>query len=298
MTEQDFNGTDANGGTTVDFPPTSRNRAGYLIPIGGAERKRRNPEILQRFVNLAGGADANIVIIPTASRMRNTGERYERIFLGLHADAARSLPFKNRKDATRGDWLDVLEDATGVFFTGGSQLRLSSTLGGTPAADILRKLHDSGVPIAGTSAGASYLSEHMIAFGDSGASPSSHKVALVPGIGLTRDFIIDQHFRERDRLGRLLTALAYNPRILGLGLDEDTAAFIAPDGTLEVLGSGTCTIVDGADLEHSSMGHEPGDPMCLMGVRLHVLTAGSQYVTSKRQPVPAEELLLDEADVS
>ncbi len=281
---------------TVDFTPANSSEAGYLIPIGGAERKRRNPEVLKKFVELSGGSDANIVIIPTASRVRSTGERYERVFLSLGADVAKSLLFKNRKDCSREDWLDILEDATGIFLTGGSQLRLSSTLGGTPVADTIRRLHAAGTNIAGTSAGASYLSEHMIAFGDSGASPSTHKVALVPGIGLTRDFIIDQHFRERDRLGRLLTALAYNPRVLGLGLDEDTAAFIGPDSSLEVVGSGTCTILDGSEVGHSSMGHDLGDPVSLHGVRLHVLTAGSRYFIDSRQPLAPDEAFLDEAD--
>jgi len=283
---------------TVDFKPAnSSSEAGFLIPIGGAERKRRAPEILKRFVDLSGGSDANIVIIPTASRMRNTGERYERVFLSLGADNATSLLFKNRTDCSREDWLDILEDATGIFLTGGSQIRLSSTLGGTPVADTIRRIHSEGTNVAGTSAGASYLSEHMIAFGDSGASPSTHKVALVPGIGLTRDFIIDQHFRERDRLGRLLTALAYNPRMLGLGLDEDTAAFISPHGTVEIVGSGTCTILDGSELEHSSMGHDIGDPVSLHGVRLHVLTPGSHYHIPSRKAVAAEETFFDEADV-
>lgn len=268
---------------TVDFPRSGRGESGYLIPIGGAERKRDNAEILGRFVDLAGETDANIVIIPTASRLRQTGERYERVFQSLGADRATSLRFLSRKDCNRPEWLETLEDATGVFLTGGSQLRLSSTLGGTPVADILRRLHAEGVPIAGTSAGASYMSEHMIAFGESGASPSTHKVALVPGIGLTRDFTIDQHFKERDRLGRLLTSLAYNPQVMGLGLDEDTAAFIAPDRSLEVVGSGSCTVVDGADLEHSSMGREVGDPVCLLGVRLHVLTRGCRFIIDSRE---------------
>ncbi len=275
---------------TVDFPAAGP--PGYLIPIGGAERKRRDPEILSRFVELAGGSDANIVIIPTASRLKNTGERYEQVFLALGADNARSLRFLNRKDCQRQEWLDILEDATGVFLTGGSQLRLSSTLGGTPVTEALRRLHTSGAAIAGTSAGASYLSDHMIGFGDSGASPTTHKVALVPGLGLTRDFTIDQHFKERDRLGRLLTALAYNPRIMGLGLDEDTAAFIGPDRTLEVVGSGTCTIVDGSDLEHSDLGHEVGDPMSLLGVKLHVLTAGCEFsIDSRLATCPTEGLV-------
>lgn len=271
---------------TVAFPNIT---PGYLIPIGGSERKRHDPEILRRFIDLAGGCDANIVIIPTASKLQNTGERYEKAFLSLGADTATSLRFQSRKDCHRERWLEILDDATGLFLTGGSQLRLSSTLGGTPVAKAIRRLHRTGVPIAGTSAGASYMAEHMIAFGESGSSPSTHKVALVPGIGLSRDFAIDQHFQERDRFGRLLTALAYNPQVMGLGLDEDTAAFIAPDRTLEVAGSGTCTIVDGSKLEHSALGHDVGDPVCLLGVRLHLLTAGCRYLINPRKALAPGE---------
>src|SRR5690606_31167736 len=140
--------------------------------------------------------------------------------------------------------LDAIEDATGVFFTGGNQLRLSTLLGGTPVAKLVRILNARGVTVGGTSAGASILSEHMIAFGREGSSPTAGSVRLAPGLGLTNRFVIDQHFRQRDRLGRLVAALAYNPFAIGIGLDEDTAAFIGPDDTLEVEGSGSVTIVD------------------------------------------------------
>ncbi len=223
--------------------------SGYLIPIGGAERQANQRIILRRFIELCGNDTARIAIIPTASKLDTTGPRYRRVFLDLGAESASPLPFRTRQDCRREDWLEALENSTGVFLTGGSQLRLSRTLGGTPVALALRRMYSNGVHVAGTSAGASYMSEHMIAFGEAGATPRTHMVALAPGIGLTHDFTIDQHFRERDRLGRLLTALAYNPSIIGLGLDEDTAAFIRPDRRLEVVGSGSCTLVDGADLE-------------------------------------------------
>ena len=262
---------------------------GYLIPIGGAEKKARDPLILSRFVELCGGRDARIVVVPTASKMRTTGPRYERVFTEIGAANATSLPFADRADCNRADWLRVIAEATGIFLTGGSQLRLSRTLGGTPVARALTSASNRGVHIAGTSAGASYLSEHMIAFGEKGASPRTHMVALAPGIGLTRDFTIDQHFRERDRLGRLLTVLAYNPSIVGMGLDENTAAFIAPDRTMEIVGTGSCTLVDGSDLEHSSVGERAGDPVCLLGLRLHILLHGCTYDIQTRSPLPPRE---------
>lgn len=263
---------------------------GYLVPIGGSEKKSRDPRILRRFIDLAGGAAARVVIIPTASKLETTGPRYARVFRELGAATATSLPFRSRADCRNEEWLAVLDEATGIFLTGGSQLRLSRTLGATPVARAVRRLYRSGVHVAGTSAGASYLSEHMIAFGEPGASPRTHMVALAPGIGLTRQFTIDQHFRERDRLGRLLTALAYNPYIIGMGLDENTAAFIAPDRTLEIVGSGSCTLLDGSDVDYASIGHQPGDPVCLLGVRLHILLQGSVFDIDNRRPAPPQEI--------
>jgi cyanophycinase len=254
------------------------NARGWIIPIGGAEEKQNSPEILRRFVELAGGASADIVIIPTASQLKETGPRYERIFSDLGAERAESLDFDTRRDCEEASRIARLESATGVFLTGGSQLRLSTTLGGTSIAKTLRALNARGVHIAGTSAGAAFLSEHMIAFGAEGASPIAGKVTLAPGLGLTNRFIIDQHFRQRDRLGRLLTALAYNPFAVGIGLDEDTAAFIDADNTVHVTGSGGITVVDAAGIEFSSMDAvDEGEPVCMLGLGLHILVAGATF---------------------
>jgi cyanophycinase len=251
---------------------------GWIIPIGGAEEKTDGPEILSRFVELCGGERADIVVIPTASRMKDTGARYERLFRDLGVARADAMDFDTRRDAHEQGRLDRLDEATGVFFTGGNQLRLTTIIGGTPIAKRIRSLNAQGVHIAGTSAGASFLSEHMIAFGDEGGSAIAGSVRLAPGLGLTNRFVIDQHFRQRDRLGRLLTSLAYNPFAVGIGLDEDTAAFIGPDNTLEVSGSGGVTIVDASELEFSSMDQvDEGQPVCLLGLKLHMLTRGSTF---------------------
>jgi cyanophycinase len=251
---------------------------GWIIPIGGAEEKDNSPAILKRFVELAGGSNADIVVIPTASQLRDTGPRYERLFGELGAERVVSIDFDTRRDAEEPSRIARLEQASGVFFTGGNQLRLSTLLGGTPIAQAIRKLNARGVPVAGTSAGAAFISEHMIAFGDEGSTPIAGSVRLAPGLGLTNRFIIDQHFRQRDRLGRLLTALAYNPFAVGIGLDEDTAAFIAPDNTVHVEGSGGITVVDAAEVQFSSMAEiEEGQPVCLLGVKLHLLTRGATF---------------------
>ena len=257
--------------------PKGKSR-GWIIPVGGAEVKENNPSILSRFVKLCGGSKARIASIPTASRLLETGPKYERIFKALGAKSAVSVDFETRKQGADPTRLAVFDGVTGVFLTGGSQLRLAALLGGTPVAKLLRELNAKGVHICGTSAGASFLSEHMIAFGEEGPTPIAGNVRLAPGLGLTNRFIIDQHFRQRDRLGRLTSALAYNPFAIGIGLDEDSAAFISPDNVLEVGGSGAVTVVDASDLEFSSMDQiDEGQPVCMLGIRIHILVAGSTF---------------------
>lgn len=259
-------------------PTTAGQPRGWIIPIGGAEERRNDPAILKRFVELAGGPQADIVVIPTASRMKDTGSRYETAFGELGVARVTAIDFDTRRDCHEPGRLDRIEQASGIFFTGGNQLRLSTILGGTPVAKLVRVRNAAGVHVAGTSAGASFLSEHMIAFGDEGSAPIAGSVRLAPGLGLTNRFVIDQHFRQRDRLGRLVTSLAYNPFAVGIGLDEDTAAFIGPDNTLEVVGSGGVTVVDAAELEFSSMDQvDEGQPVCLLGLKLHMLVAGATF---------------------
>lgn len=262
-------------------------RRGWIVPVGGAEDKEGDPVILQRFVGLCGGSDARIAIIPTASRLDDTGTRYERVFRELGAGEAKSLDYKKRDDAKNPEWMHWLRDATGIFLTGGNQLRISTILGGTDVAKAIRTANATGATVGGTSAGAAILSEHMIAFGKSGATPIAGSVSLAPGFGLTNRVVIDQHFRQRDRIGRLLAALAYNPFAVGIGLDEDTAAFIDPDDVVQVAGSGAITILDASGLEHSSMGSaSTGDSICMTGIKLHVLTGESRYNLHTRVATP------------
>lgn len=257
---------------------------GYIVPVGGAEEKIGDVAILRRFAELCGGGSCRIAIIPTASMQSETGSRYEKIFRDLGVKEAIPLPIAHRSDGERKEWLDVLERVNGVFLTGGNQLRLSTMIGGTSVAKALRRRNLEGMHVAGTSAGAAFLCEHMIAFGKEGASPRARNVTLAPGLGLTNRIIIDQHFRQRDRLGRLLTALAYNPFAIGIGLDENTAAFIGPDESLEVVGSGALTIVDPSGLEFSSMARvRKNDAVCLIGLKLHILDQGSTFHLHTRE---------------
>jgi cyanophycinase len=260
---------------------------GWIVPIGGAENKENDRHILDRFVRVSGGKSANIVVIPTASRMHETGPRYENIFRDIGAARVTVMDFDTRRDCQEPGRLQRIEEASGIFFTGGNQLRLTTLLGGTPVAKLIRMRNAHGVAVGGTSAGASILSEHMIAFGDEGSAVIAGSVRLAPGLGLTNRFIIDQHFRERDRLGRLITALAYNPFAIGIGLDEDTAAFIAPDETVEVEGSGGVTVVDASEVSFSSIGEiNEGQPVCMLGLRLHILVTGATFNLHTRRAAP------------
>ncbi len=265
-------------------------KRGWIVPVGGAEDKVGSQKVLRRFVEVSGGDQAHIVVIPTASALAETGSRYEDLFAELGAHQVEALPFSTRDDTKREKWLKSLERATGIFLTGGNQLRLSTTLGGTAVAKMIRQQNARGVAVGGTSAGAAILSEHMIASGDEGSLPKAGMASLVPGFGLSNRVIIDQHFRQRDRLGRLLAVLAYNPFAIGLGLDEDTAAFIAPDDNLHVVGTGAITLADVADIGHSSAASaSPGQPLCMTNVKIHVLTDGSRFDLGSRQATPPKD---------
>ncbi|MEO7137341.1 MAG: cyanophycinase [Gemmatimonadales bacterium] len=264
---------------------------GYIIPVGGAEEKIGDVAILRRFATLCGGPSARIAIIPTASSISDTGSRYEDLFQSLGVGTAKSLPIQSRADCEHREWLDLLDTVDGVFLTGGNQLRLSTMIGGTEVAKAIRRRNAEGMHVAGTSAGAAFLCEHMIAFGKEGASPRARIVTLAPGLGLTNRVIIDQHFRQRDRLGRLLTALAYNPFAIGIGLDENAAGFIGPDETLEVVGGGALTIVDPSGIEFSSMARvRKNDVICLIGLKLHILDHGSTFNLHSRVAAAAPAL--------
>jgi cyanophycinase len=263
---------------------------GFIIPIGGGEDRVKEMQIHRKFVELSGGPEADIIVVPTASQMESTGPDYNAIFEELGAGKVEFLPITSRADCDNPSFTEMLDRATGIFMTGGNQLRLSTILGGTLVAQKIRRRNAAGVPVAGTSAGASIMSEHMVAGGASNSAPSEDAVNLAPGMGLTNAVIIDQHFTQRNRMGRLLAASSYNPFLIGLGIDEDTAAFIAPDNVLEVVGSGTVTVVDAGSLTYSSMWQaKPGDPLSLLGLKIDVMGEGCRYDLNKRHAWPPDE---------
>lgn len=263
--------------------PEKPSQRGYIIPIGGAEGKRKKSEILSRFVELCGGSESRIMVIPTASLMNDTGPQYRKLFKEMGAKSM-CVPIETREECFDEETLRILSEATGIFITGGNQLRLSTILGGTPVARRIRKLNSAGVHVAGTSAGAAIVSEHMIAGGRVGPSPRESGVELAPGLGLTNRVIVDQHFNQRQRMGRLLAALSFNPFACGLGIDENTAGFISPGGRMEVVGRGTITVVDPAGLTHSSMSYvRRAEAVTLIGLKLHVLAEGAHFNVETRE---------------
>ncbi len=271
-------------------PVNDGDRRGYIIPIGGGEDKDVNPTILQRFVDLSGGSNADIVVLPTASKLEDTGERYEGVFSNLGAGNVSSIAISGREDCNNPEFAERCGNATGIFITGGNQLRLSSILGGTDVAQVIRRINARGVPIAGTSAGASIMSEHMMAGGEADQGPSEGGAVLAPGLGLTNAAIIDQHFSERNRLGRLLSAVALNPFLLGMGIDEDTGVFIGPESILDIVGSGTVTIVDGSDMSYSSAhSANRNQGLGMLGLKMDILHEGCRYDLNLREAFPPLE---------
>lgn len=265
-------------------PTIEGTQRGYVIPIGGAEEKTDNPEILSKFVELSGGKDAVITIIPTASQLDDTGSRYQKIFEAIGVKKTYSLPITQRSDAQKEEYVKILEKSTGIFITGGNQLRLSTILGGTAVATAIRQLNAKGVNYAGTSAGAAIVSQHMITGGTTGVVPTQGGVNLAPGLGLINTIVLDQHFNERNRLARLLSAVSYNPFLVGVGIDEDTAAFIDGNNQFTVVGSGAITVIDPTNIEYSSMADaRSGDALTLLNLKMHIIAAGGRYDISAKQ---------------
>ncbi len=252
---------------------------GYIMPIGGGEDKFASPTVLQKFIDLSGGNDAVIAVIPTASKLDDTGDIYVDIFEKMGVKEADNLKIESRLDSTTNKYnQDTLSRCTGIFMTGGNQLLLSTTLGGTPIAQLIRRLNAKGVSVAGISAGSAFISGFMIAGGQAGLMPRCNMVNLAPGLGLTNKILVDQYFSHRDRLGRLLAALSYNPYMVGVGIDEYTAVLLDSNNMVEVVGSGMVTVIDFSYLKHSSLHNARNNaPISLVDIRMHMLLEGQKF---------------------
>ena len=261
-------------------------RGGPLIIIGGHEDKSGDRTILREVARrLCCG---KLVIATVASHEREGYfDTYKRAFSDLGVGEIVELYVEERRECQDESVLAVLDDAAGVFFTGGDQLRISSQIGDTPIERRIRDLHDRGGLIAGTSAGASVMSETMLINGPSEASCRIGEVHMASGLGFLPDVIIDQHFAERGRFGRLLGAVAHNPRLMGLGIDENTAA-VVDRGRLKVLGEGAVYVIDGEETSHSNISKGGAEAaLSVFDVRLHVLSNGDVLDIAKRRPRPA-----------
>ena len=262
----------------------ARPRAGQLVIIGGAEDKLRHRTILTRFISLAGGPEARILIISTASSLGDEAtDLYASLFRALGAAEVVSLRPLLREEANSLRAAELVRDATAVFLTGGNQLRLSSVVGGTRLGRAVAERHRHGLVVAGTSAGASAMASHMVAFGAGGATPKQRMTQMSAGLGLLPGVVIDQHFEQRNRIGRLLALVALSPGLLGIGIDEDTAAVVGPSGVLEVIGKGSVTILDPARLQTDAYEAKRYRPIMVSGVILHSLPSGYRFDLRRRQ---------------
>lgn len=268
-----------------------RSTAGVVMPIGGAEDKLGRMTILREVVKLAGGPQARIVVLSTASSLGDEiTHAYLKLFANLGAQDVHGLRPESRAQAADPAAVAAIEQATGIFMTGGNQTKLATLIVGTPVGDAIVAAHRRGATVAGTSAGASICALHMVSFGSGGSTPKFRVGQVSEGLGLVRGAIIDQHFTQRNRFGRLLALIAANPAQLGIGIDEDTAAIISPAGTLEVRGRGVVTIFDGSRVTTTAYTATGTQPLMMSGISLHTLPRGAVFDLTSRTLISAPGL--------
>lgn len=257
-----------------------------LVIIGGAEDKEGDSQILREFVRRAGGTKAKIVIMTAATELpREVGENYIRVFERLGAEQVRIIDTETRDDASSSTALEAVKKATGIFFTGGDQARITSILKDTQLDVEIHKRFSEGIVVAGTSAGAAVMPDKMIVEGDSQTNARLEIVDMGPGLGFLPGVVIDQHFSQRGRLGRLISALIQEPAVLGFGIDENTA-MVVTDSHIEVIGEGSVTIVDESEATHNNMNEILKDEgLAICGAKLHILPHGYKFDLKNRKPI-------------
>jgi cyanophycinase len=263
---------------------------GSLIIVGGGEDRepKGDRKILREIARRVRGGK---LVLATVASHEPEGyfDEYRDAFADLGLGELVELYVEDREEAADREKLEVLDDAAGIFFTGGDQLRITSQIGDSGIEARVRRLYARGGLVAGTSAGASVMSETMLV---GGASAATHRIGdlhMAPGLGLVRDVIIDQHFAERGRFGRLIGAVAHNPRVLGIGIDEDTAAIVEGE-TFEVMGSGAIYAVDGSRVSHCNLAEaKPDRALSMHGMTVHVLGTGDRFDLAARKPIPAKD---------
>lgn len=259
---------------------------GQLFIIGGAEDKEGDCKILREFVRQAGGLQSHLVIMTVATEMpKEVGDNYTQIFERLGAQDVKVLDTGKREDAEDAEAIALIEKATGVFFTGGNQARITEMLRDSKLHHVMLDRLKQGLVIGGTSAGAAMMPDMMIVSGEAETNPRVEVAEMEPGMGFLPGIVIDQHFAQRGRLGRLLSALMQQPAVLGFGIDENTA--IVVDGkSIQVVGDGAVTIVDVADVTHTNADDLLKDEdMAICGAKLHILPHGYRFDIEKRTPI-------------
>lgn len=259
---------------------------GQLVIIGGAEEREGECRILREFVRRAGGVKARIAIMTAATSLpREVGEDYTRIFERLGAEDVKTVDTEYQEDASKPENLEIIENATGVFFTGGDQARIISIIKDTDLDKAIHKRYAEGIVVGGTSAGAAMMPDIMIIEGDSETNPRVDVVAMGPGMGFLPGIAVDQHFSQRGRLGRLLSALAQQPAVLGIGIDENTAV-VVQGNEFQVVGAGAVTVVDVADITHDNLeGLLKDEALAICGAKLHILPEGYRFNLETRKPL-------------
>ncbi len=259
---------------------------GQLVIIGGAEDKEGDCKILREFVRQAGGVNARIVVMTVATELpREVGDDYIRVFERLGVEDVRIVDTVSREDASSPSFLEAIQKATGVFFTGGDQARITSILKDTEIDKLLHKRYSEGIVVGGTSAGASMMSSTMIVEGDAETNPRLEIVETDSGMSFLPGAVIDQHFAQRGRLGRLLVAVAKQPLLLGLGIDENTAV-VVNGNEMTVVGEGAVTVIDLQDITYTNVQEILKDEgLALCGVKLHILPDGYRFDLKSRKPI-------------
>ena len=257
-----------------------------ILIIGGAEDKLNERHILRKFVDISGGRNASLLIVPVPSDFPLvTATLYKGLFENLGINKITILDSTSRQEIIKINAKSLLDGVTGVFLTGGDQMRLCSLIGGTEfLSELKSKVRKGKIILAGSSAGAASMSSTMIVRGEPSVQPLKDSIRLCPGLGILKNIIIDQHFTQRARLTRLITAISYNPGNLGIGIDENTAIHLTKEGVLEVLGGGTVTIIDGSKISYNTIAevHE-SEPFSVMGLQVNILSSGVRYDIFKRE---------------
>ncbi len=259
---------------------------GLLMAIGGAEERTPESPILKEFVRLAGGKRANVVVMTVATDSpEEVGAEYIEVFEKIGVKTVQVVDVSSRADAVAEENLKAVREASGLFFTGGDQLHITSLVGGTELQKIIHESYEKGVIIGGTSAGAAMMSNSMILQGDGEEAPKLGAVEIGPGMDLIVGCMIDTHFSQRGRHGRLLTAVAHYPQDMGIGLDENTA-MIVDKGEMRVMGTGAVTIIDAGGMTYANTPYiEKGQNLALADVRVHVLCEGEKFNLFERQMI-------------